>query len=146
MKLKDVTFILSFFTSVVSLKKLIAGSIDWIVRENRLILRDQIFCLVEQKLGQWVLEFNEIQQSLIKSNSTFIVRSAQARISQAPANVWHERLAHCGPEVLEHLPTSVTSVRLANGPSTTECETCAVSKAHKIVSRRPSPKAEKPFD
>jgi len=150
MKLKNVAFIPSFFTSVVSLKKLIAGGIDWLVRENRLILKDQIFCFVEPKLGQWVLEFNEIQQSSTKSNSnqssTFVVRSAQARVSQAPAAIWHERLAHCGPEVLEHLPTTVTGVRLANGPSTTECETCAVGKAHKIVSRRPSPEAEKPFD
>lgn len=148
MKLKDVAFIPSFFTSVVSLKKLINGGIDWLVRENKLMLNSQVFCLVEPKLGQWVLEYNEVQQSSTKPNrpSTFVVRSAQARVSQAPAAVWHERLAHCGPEVLEHLPTSVTGVKLANGPSTTECETCAVSKAHKIVSRRPSPEADEPFD
>ena len=54
--------------------------------------------------------------------------------------------AHCAPEVLEHLPTTVTGVKLAEGPSTSDCETCALSKAHKIVSRRPSPQAEDPFD
>jgi len=90
-----------------------------------------------------------VQQSAsTKSNrpSTFVVRSAQAQVSKAPAAIWHERLAHCGPEVLEHLPTSLAGVKLVDGPTTTECETCAVSKAHKIVSRRPSPQADEPFD
>lgn len=47
---------------------------------------------------------------------------------------------------MEHLPTAVTGVKLVNGPTTVECEVCGVSKAHKIISRRPSPQAEKPFD
>src|SRR5437763_14110275 len=95
-----------------------------------------------------MLEYNAIQQAstTIKRPSTFVVRSVQARISKAPAAVWHERLGHCGPEVLEHLPTSVTGAKLGEGPTTTECETCGVSKAHKIISRRPSPPAEEPFD
>src|SRR2546423_12978963 len=96
-----------------------------------------------------MLEYNPIQQSASTNSnrpSTFVIRSTQAQISKAPAAVWHKRLAYCGPKVLKHLPTSVTDVKLVNGPSTTECETCAVSKAHKIVSWRPLSKAKKPFD
>jgi len=32
-----------------------------------------------------------------------------------------------------------------HAPATHECETCAVSKAHQIISRRPARRAEKPF-
>jgi hypothetical protein len=146
-KLKDVAFIPTFFTNVVSLKRLIKGGIEWLTTEDKLMLGNQVFCLVEQRLGQWVLEYNPIQQASTTTEqpSTFVVRSAQARISKAPAAIWHERLAHCGPEVLEHLPTSVTGVKLVDGPTTTECEVCGISKAHKVISRRPSPQAEEPF-
>jgi transposase InsO family protein len=146
MKLHDVAFVPSFFTSVVSLKKLIKGGIDWLTRDNKLMLGKRLFCLVEERFGQWVLEYNPFKQELAQQPSNFAVRSSQARISKAPATVWHERLAHCGPEVLEHLPTGVTGVKLVDGPTTSECEVCGLSKAHKIISRRPSPLAEEPFD
>lgn len=148
-KLKDVAFIPSFFTNVVSLKRLIAGGIEWLTRQDKLMLSKQVFCLIEQKLGQWVLKYNPVQRTAatkVKRPSTFVVRFAQAQISKAPATVWHERLAHCGSEVLEHLPTSVIGARLVNGPTTTECETCGISKAYKIISWRFSPQAEELFD
>ena len=37
-KLKDVTFIPTFFMNVVSLKKLIKGGIDWLTQQNKLML------------------------------------------------------------------------------------------------------------
>src|SRR5271155_1772401 len=145
-KLRDVAFIPSFFTNVVSLKKLIKGGVEWLIREDKLMLGNQVFCLVEEKFGQWVLEYNPILHQESEQPSTFVIRSSQARISKAPATVWHERLAHCGPEVLEHLPTAVTGVKLVDGPTTAECEVCGISKAHEIISRRSSPQAEAPFD
>jgi hypothetical protein len=60
-KLKDVAFIPSFFTNVVSFKRLIKGGIEWLTKEDKLILNNQVFCLIEQKLGQWVLKYNPIQ-------------------------------------------------------------------------------------
>ena len=57
-KLKDVAFVPTFFTSVISLKKLIKGGIDWLTQQNKLMLEGQVFCLIEEKFGQWVLEFN----------------------------------------------------------------------------------------
>ena len=50
-KLHNVAFIPSFFTNVVSLKKLIKGGIDWQTKENQLILGEHVFCLVEEKFG-----------------------------------------------------------------------------------------------
>jgi hypothetical protein len=43
---------------VVSLKKLIKGGIEWLTREDKLMLGNQVFCLVEERCGQWVLEYN----------------------------------------------------------------------------------------
>ena len=60
--------------------------------------------------------------------------------------MWHKHLTHCGPEVLEHLPVAATGVKLVDGPTTNECEVCGLSKSHKIISHRPSPQAEEPFD
>jgi hypothetical protein len=50
-KLKDVTFIPSFFTNMVFLKKLIKGEIEWLTREDKLMLRNQLFCLMEERFG-----------------------------------------------------------------------------------------------
>ena len=118
--------------------KLIKGGIDWLARENKLVLGDQVFCLVQDIFDQWVLEYNPVtvtKQELAQpaSASSFVVRSSKLRISKAPEAVWHERLAHCGPEVLEHLPTAVTGVKLVDGPTTSECEVCGLSKSHSHV-------------
>ena len=57
------------------------------------------------------------------------------QISKAPAAIWHKQLTHYRPEVLEHLPTSVTGVKLANGPITTEYKIYTISKTYKIISQ-----------
>ena len=110
------------------------------------MLGNQLFCLMEERFGQWVLEYNPITYQESEQPSTFVIRSSQARRSKAPATVWHKRLAHYRPEVLEHLPTAVAGVKLINGPTTAECKVYGVSKAYKIISRRPSSQAEAPFN
>jgi hypothetical protein len=65
--------------------------------------------------------------------------------SIATADIWHQRFGHCGPRVLEEIGNALTNVKL-KGPSTCECEVCAVSKMHKIISRRPRVRAIKPFE
>ena len=111
------------------------------------MFNDQVFCLVEEKFSQWVLEYNLVSHGQSKDlPTTFATRSSQPRVSKVPATTWHEHLAHCGPEVLEHLLTTVTGARLVNGPITSECETCGLSKTHKIISHQPSPHAVAPFD
>ena len=111
------------------------------------MFNDQVFCLVEEKFSQWVLEYNLVSHGQSKDlPTTFATRSSQPQVSKVPATTWHEHLAHCGPEVLEHLLTTVTGARLVNGPITSECETCGLSKTHKIISHQPSPHAVAPFD
>ena len=59
--------------------------------------------------------------------------------------IWHWQLAHVGPEALLHLPTAVTGAKL-RGPSTIDCESCAVSKLHRIISRRPRHRSTTPYE
>jgi hypothetical protein len=51
-KLLNVVFIPTFFTNVVSLKRLIKGGIDWLIKENKLILGNKVFYLVEERYSQ----------------------------------------------------------------------------------------------
>jgi hypothetical protein len=50
---------------------------------------------------------------------------------------WHAALGHPGPEIIAHLKGAVNSIIVdSKALATTKCETCALLKAHKIVSRR----------
>ena len=41
---------------------------------------------------------------------------------------------------------SVAPILTSGSPSTIQCETCSVSKATEVISRRPSPRATTPFE
>jgi hypothetical protein len=139
-RLANVAFVPSFHTNIVSLDRLMQKNVHWDTRQQELRLGDEIFGKVEKKHGQWVLEYNELPAA------AFVARSAQPRPdSIATADVWHRRLGHAGPEALAHLSTAVTGAKL-KGPLTIDCEACSLSKAHKQISRRPAPRAEKPFE
>lgn len=63
---------------------------------------------------------------------------------------WHQLLAHANDEAIQHLATAAEGVELTNNdpvPKTNKCETCALSKAHNIISRSPfkSETSEQPF-
>jgi hypothetical protein len=66
--------------------------------------------------------------------------------SIATADQWQQRLGRTGPKALAHLPTSVTGAKVTNGPPTVQCEAYSTSKAHKLISRRPAPRATTPFN
>jgi hypothetical protein len=114
-------------------------NIHWDTKQQELKRGDEIFCRVEKRHGQWVLEYIPI------SPATFSARSAQPRPdAEATADQWHQRLGHAGPDALEHL-SAVIGAKL-KGPSTMECEDCSLSKAHKQISRRTTPRALIPFE
>jgi hypothetical protein len=57
------------------------------------------------------------------------------------------KLAHVGPEAIAHLPEAVIEAKIdGRGPTTAEYETCSISKAKQIISRRPTPDATKPYE
>ncbi|KAG7007910.1 hypothetical protein G7Y79_00008g025480 [Physcia stellaris] len=63
---------------------------------------------------------------------------------------WHQLLAHANNDAIQHLQEAAEGVELTNKdkvPLTNKCEKCALSKAHRIVSRSPekSETSNKPF-
>ena len=126
---------------------------------KHLLLRtadDAVFCTLTRLHRQLVVEYNE------PSSSAYAIERSEAppkkrttarpKRSQVPlkasgtAEQWHLRLGHPGPEVIEHLPAEVEVLEPWTAPSTTECEGCALAKAHNVISRRPAPVPEKPFE
>jgi hypothetical protein len=138
-KLADVALVSSFHTNIVSLDRLMQKDIHWDIKQQELRRGNEIFCNIEKRCGQWVLEYTLI------SPATFSARSAQPRPdSEATADQWHQRLGHAGPDVIDHL-SAVAGAKL-KGPSIIECEDCSLSKAHKLISRRTTPQASIPFE
>jgi GAG-pre-integrase domain/Subtilase family len=136
-----VAFVSSFHTNIVSLDRLMQKKVHWNTEQQELRHKGEVFGILEKHHGQWVLEYSPI------STASFTAISTKPRPdSSASANQWHQRLGHIGPEALEHLPTAVTGAELTDGPSTIQCEACSTSKAHKLVSRRPVPRADTPFE
>jgi len=46
------------------------------------------------------------------------------------SSLWHERMAHPGPDALAHLPEATVGVKnVGSCPRGVECEVCAISKA-----------------
>jgi hypothetical protein len=145
--LLDTALVPSFHTSVVSMDKFLAKKVYWDMEHNRLTHNKQTFCYVERNHGQWTLENNEPMQPTEDENAIFATRSARPRPDeQASPEKWHLKLGHAGPEAISHLSEAATGVKLIRGPSTTECETCSVSKATRIISRRASPRGTNPYE
>ena len=68
----------------------------------------------------------------------------------ATAYEWHQLMAHVHNKAIQHLPVAAEGVVVSNKnkvPPTNKCETCALSKAYRIVSRSPakSETSNKPF-
>ena len=141
--LLNTAFIPSFHTNVVSLDRFIAKNVHWDTERNRLTHNGDTFCMIQHQHRQWVLEYNEC----LPDDAVFPARSAKPRPDEkvSPA-IWHRRLGHPYPDAIAHLPEAVRGAKLDSSPSTIDCETCSVSKAHKLISRRPVERTEIPYE
>jgi len=138
-----------FHTSCISVKRLKQRGVYWNTYTNMLEHDRQPIYRVQDLHHQFVLEFNEVKvRNLYHPELNCFLTHRHSALprtdSVATADIWHQRFGHCGPRVLEEIGNALTGVKL-KGPSTCECEVCAVSKMHKIVSRRPRDRATIPF-
>lgn len=140
MMLRDAAYCHDFACNVVSLRELHKQGFSWHTDKMELIAPDgHKYCDLEDRDGQFVLEYvpKATKSALLtagKPSPTPWVR----RVNTAPAQLWHGRLGHPGPEAISHLPITADGVKL-RGPLTIECVACGVSKAHRIVRRDPKP-------
>src|SRR5256714_8466395 len=138
-----------FHTSCISVKRLKQRGVYWNTYTNMLEHNRQPIYRVQDLHHQFVLEFKEVTvRNLYHPELNCFLTHRHSVLprtdSVATADIWHQRFGHCGPRVLEEIGNALTGVKL-KGPSTCECEVCAVSKMHKIVSRRPRDRATIPF-
>ena len=142
--LLDVALVPSFHTNIAAYDKFHSKRVYWDSEKGRLTQDGQTFCAIERHHGQWTLEFMKPMEK--QEEAVFSSRSAQPKQEEASPNIWHQWLGHIQPTTITHLPVLANGAKLVKGPATIECEVCSVSKAHEIVSRRPNPRAVKPYE
>ena len=87
-------------------------------------------------------ERNDPQSS---QNISATIPTVYALSQPVSAGTWHERLAHAGKDVIDSVKRTGLLVEGA-GPVTHECETCALNKGHRMVSREPPQRATECFE
>lgn len=112
--LANVALISSFHTNIVALSKFVDKDITWNVDAGELTAKStgKTFCFVERKHSHYVLEYQPISAS---APATFASSSAAPRADKAGDEMlWHRRMGHPGPAVMEHLNKSVIGITLKN--------------------------------
>ena len=133
-KLINVALVPGFFTNLVALRRLTEKGVHWDTENGRLHRNGSTFCYTRNFDDHWVLEYNELT---LKEGSAFATSRDPRPSKEETALRWHSVLGHSGPEALSQLEQAVHGAKVTGeGPTTTECETCGLSKAHKLISRR----------
>ena len=106
--------------------------------KNHLHRKGKTVAYVKRYNGHYLLEDNTSSDQA----SVFLVQQKPkiATNKTATAYEWHQMLAHASDESIQHLESSAGGVKISEEsegkvPKTNECEPCALSKAHRIVSR-----------
>ena len=105
-----------------------------------------------QDRRQYVVEYHQTAQprgevlATSSSSQRFTRQSRYLRqAAWASADLWHKRLGHPGHAALAQVGRQALGVRL-RGPSTAQCQECAMAKVTRQISRRPDPnKSTRPF-
>ena len=95
--------------------------------------------LLEDNIASENSEYSNLPTSAFPSASTPSSSDTKPKPKEATANRWHQMLAHASDEVIQHLPASAEGVKITDGlsvPKTNKCESCALVKAHEIISRK----------
>ena len=129
--LRNTIYIPSFSTNVVSFNSFFNNDIHWDTAKQRLTYHGEIYCLVEQKHLQWVLEYHE------KENDVGEVFVAHSSRKPKPAVKWsmeqaHQRLGHLYPEAVSHLPEACKDVESLTGEHQDPCQICRECDAKKV--------------
>ncbi|SLM34143.1 Ribonuclease H-like domain [Lasallia pustulata] len=154
-ELLDVVYVPEYLTNLVSMHQFAAKGVYHDARNSRLE-RDHItLCHIKEHGGHYLLEDNTTTSATTQSpttQGTMKQSSSHAIVKTATPNQWHQVMAHASAEAISHLETSAEGVKIKDKESTVlktnECEPCALSKAHRIVSRSSikSDMSTKPFE
>ena len=151
MILTNVFYIPEFMTNIVSGFVLQQKGLDFNTKDYRLHQDDVTYGYARPKFGHYIMKNNTkppIESQHIVPSDLPSSSFATADIKKASVNDWHQMLAHPGREVIQNLENSVNGVKITSDEQIpNKCETCALSKAHRLVSRstEKSEFSNKPF-
>lgn len=141
--MRNVAFVPDFPTSVISLTRLMEKGVQWNTEIELLTLRKKPYARTVQHCGQWTVEYIATERAAFPAHSSHTPKATL----QGTTDQWHRRMGHLYPKAIEHLPQSCSGAKLL--PSTPEmsevCETCRLSDATNIVSRRSVERATTPY-
>ena len=146
-ELTNVALAPGFMTNLVSLHLLNAKGVHWNSESPEYLTRNgNIFCNLEPIDHHWVFERNTSYSAFANQKK----KSQVTRHATFTAAQMHRVLGHASPEVISHVSgDDITIDNSTPSPSTIECETCSLSKATEVVSRRTEveePENGIPFD
>lgn len=147
-ELFDVALCENFPCNLVSLRQLHKRGYWWDNRPGFNCLRSSsnaIVCNLVDRYDQFVIEDipSGIRRSAFVSRRHLYNSWTKRSPRKASARKWHLRLGHPGPQALEHLVNTSRDVRI-KGPTTTECDDCAVSKIKRQIRRQPRDVGHRP--
>ena len=143
--LLNVAYVPDFMTNIVSLHKFVEQGVHFDTEKMHLHINGETYCKVYPKAGHFT--FNSRPLLPASTRSAFFA-ATKSRSSLE----WHKVLAHASHDTVMHLEESTSGIKIDNKesaqvPRTNECETCALTKSQRIVSRSPdvSEDSDKPF-
>ena len=144
-KVENVALVPGYLTNLVSARVIKKKGVFFDTKDERLYTGDGItFCYAPETYNHYILEHNPPNAATALANS-----KAPRKDRKATARSWHETLGHVSPETVEHLEENVDGAKVTHGNPATKslCETCHLSTARKLVSRRAEKEhpAEEPF-
>ncbi|KHO10663.1 hypothetical protein MAA_11714 [Metarhizium robertsii ARSEF 23] len=137
----DVALCENFPCNLVSLRQLQKRGYWWDNRPGFNCLRSRgntVICYIVDRYDQFVIEdgpSGAVRSAFVSQRHQYNSWTRR-KASKADARKWHLRLGHPGPQALEHLVNTSRDVRI-KGPTTTECDDCAVSKIKRQIRRQP---------
>jgi hypothetical protein len=135
--LKNVAYVPTFHTSIDSYHCVEEIGGKWGTSSKQLMLNGEVFGKVFKIHRQHVMEYTPVTPS----TSAFPMSStAPRRPVPATTDIWHCRLGHLHAEAIAKLPAAAEGVKITSS-TLAPCETCVLTNAKQIVSRRPTERA-----
>ena len=143
--LNQVALIPGFFTNLVSFSKAKAANIYWDTAKDTLYTdkngKQDHFCQLKPHNGHWIIEYNDPPSAtqIFASSAANSKAASQQKPFEASPNHLHQIMGHAAADAISKLPTAAEGLKLTS-PCAQDafktCETCRLSKAHLIISRR----------
>jgi hypothetical protein len=148
LRLQDVALCPGIVCNLVSLRQLQKRGTWWDTRPEFNCLRrvnNSILCTLTDRYDQFVLEYMPFTDRKRAAFVTFYKFNSWTKRKPISGDAirWHRRLGHPGPRALEHFVNCSKGVRI-RGPTTVECEACAVAKIKRQIRRQPRELLEGP--